>query len=327
MTPAAPIAPIAPISRAVLAQAAHWHVELCCGGADPQALAAWLAESGEHARAWDLLRQMDGQMKSIPATLALPALQASHLKRRAAAKLLAMLVATAGGIRLGQVGMESGAWQSWTASLRTAPGQRRRVLLADGGTLELNTDSAADVEYSATRRLLRLHRGEILVATAPDTRPFLVDTVHGVIRALGTRFAVRCDAEAEAGSVTVFEHAVEVRSHGHAAPGTIRRVEAGQQLRVTRLGDGGVMPAPRHQDSWTRGMLVATDWPLQRLVAELARYRRGHLACDASVADQSVTGTYRLDDIDAALESLCVSHGLQVTYVTRFWGTVGPRGT
>lgn len=325
MTPAAPIAPIAPISRAALAQAAHWHVELCCGSADPPALAAWLAESGEHARAWDLLRQMDGQMKSIPATLALPALQASHLKRRAAAKLLAMLVATAGGIRLGQIGLESNAWQSWTASLRTAPGQRRRVLLADGGTLELNTDSAADVEYSATRRLLRLHRGEILVATAPDARPFLVDTVHGVIRALGTRFAVRCDAEA--GSVTVFEHAVEVRSHGHAAPGTIRRVEAGQQLRFTRLGDGGVMPAPRHQDSWTRGMLVATDWPLQRLVAELARYRRGHLACDASAADQSVTGTYRLDDIDAALESLCVSHGLQVTYVTRFWGTVGPRST
>lgn len=317
MTPAAPVAPI---PRTVLAQAAHWHVELCCGGADPQALAAWLAESGEHARAWDLLRQMDGQMKSIPSALALPALQASHLRRRAAAKLLAMLAATAGGIRLGQIGLESNAWQSWTASLRTAPGQRRRVLLADGGTLELNTDSAADVEYSATRRLLRLHRGEIMIATAPDARPFLVDTVHGVIRALGTRFAVRCDAEAS--SVTVFEHAVEVRSH--AAPGTSCRVEAGQQLRFTRLGDGGVMPAPRHQDSWTRGMLVATDWPLSRLVAELARYRRGHLACDARVARQSVTGTYRLDDIDAALESLCVSHGLQVTYVTRFWGTVGP---
>ena len=322
MTPAAPTAPI---TRAVLAQAAHWHVELCCGGADPQALAAWLAESGEHARAWDLLRQMDGQMKSIPSTLALPALQASQVKRRAAAKLLAMLVATAGGVRLGQIGMESNTWQSWTAALRTAPGQCRRVLLADGGTLELNTDSAADVDYSATRRLLRLHRGEIMIATAPDARPFLVDTVHGVIRALGTRFAVRCDAEA--GSVTVFEHAVEVRSHGHAAPGTPCRVETGQQLRFTRLGDSGVMPAPRHQDSWTRGMLVATDWPLQRLVAELARYRRGHLACNASVADQSVTGTYRLDDIDAALESLCVSHGLQVTYVTRFWGTVGPRGT
>ncbi|WP_426076845.1 FecR domain-containing protein [Janthinobacterium sp. PSPC3-1] len=316
------VAPTAPIARAVLAQAAHWHVELSCGGADPQALAAWLAESGEHARAWDLLRQMDGQMKSIPSSLALPALQASHLRRRAAAKLLAMLVATAGGIKLGQVGMESNAWQSWTAALRTAPGQRRRVLLADGGTLELNTDSAADVDYSAKRRLLRLHRGEIMIATAPDARPFLVDTVHGVIRALGTRFAVRCDAEAS--SVTVFEHAVEVRSHGHAAPGKSRRVEAGQQLRFTRLGDGGVMLAPRHQDSWTRGMLVATDWPLSRLVAELARYRRGHLACDARVARQSVTGTYRLDDIDAALESLCASHGLQVTYVTRFWGTVGP---
>ena len=31
------------IARSVLAQAAHWHVELCCGSADPQVLAAWLA--------------------------------------------------------------------------------------------------------------------------------------------------------------------------------------------------------------------------------------------------------------------------------------------
>ena len=311
----------ATISRPALAQAAHWHVELCSGSADRLAFDAWLAASSEHARAWELLRQIDGQMKAIPSTLALPALQAARQNRRAAAKVLAMLVASAGGVRLGQMGMESGSWQAWTAALRTAPGERRQITLADGGTLALNTGSAADIEYSQARRLIRLHHGEIMVATASDARPFLVQTRHGTIRALGTRFCVRSDDLAS--HVAVFEHAVEVRCGG--APDVLARIEAGQQLRFTSGGSGGVMPAERHQDSWTRGMLVAVDWPLPRLVAELARYRRGHLACESSVARRLVTGTYRLDDIDAALESLCASHGLQVRYLTRWWGSVGAR--
>ena len=88
-----------------------------------------------------------------------------------------------------------------------------------------------------------------------------------------------------------------------------------------------VLAMPAHQDSWLRGMLVAADWPLQQLVAELARYRRGRLVCDARVARRPVTGTYRLDDIDAVLESLCASHGLQVMYFTRYWATVAARST
>ena len=313
----------ASIPRAVLAQAAHWHVELCSGGADRGAFDSWLAASGDHARAWALLQQMDDRMKAMPATLALPALQAAQQNRRAAAKVLAMLVATGGGIRLGQMGVASDSWQSWTAALRTAPGERRQVVLADGGTLALNTGSAVDIEYSQARRLIRLHHGEIMIATASDARPFLVATRHGTIRALGTRFCVRSDEVAS--HVAVFEHAVEVRCGG--APGAPTRIEAGQQLRFTSSGSGGVEPAKRHQDSWTRGMLVAVDWPLPRLVSELARYRRGHLACDRAVARKLVTGTYRLDDIDAALESLCASHGLQVRYLTRWWGTVGARAS
>ncbi|OEZ91287.1 fec operon regulator FecR [Janthinobacterium sp. HH107] len=313
----------APIPRKVLAAAAHWHVELQCGSADPAALQAWRDASAEHDRAWALLQRMDGQLAIIPPALAIPALQAAQQRRRSAAKMLAMLVAAGGGIMLGQAGLQSAPWQAWTASLRTAPGQRRHVTLADGGRMEMNTDSAADVDYSAARRRIRLHHGEVMITTAPDARPFLVDTPHGVIRALGTRFGVRCD---DGGSVvSVFEHAVEVR--GAARPDAVRRLEAGQQLRFGGTGLEAVLAMPAHQDSWLRGMLVAADWPLQRLVQELSRYRRGRLACDASVAKRPVTGTYRIDDIDAVLESLCASHGLQVTYFTRYWATVAARSS
>ncbi|MEX0139966.1 FecR domain-containing protein [Massilia sp. LMS1-1-1.1] len=312
-----------PIARKVLAAAAHWHVELQCGGADPAALQAWRDASAEHERAWELLQRMDGQLGAIPAALAMPALQAAQQRRRAAAKVLAMLVAAGGGIALGQAGLQSAPWQAWTASMRTVPGQRRHVTLADGGRMEMNTDSALDVAYGATHRRIRLHHGEIMITTASDARPFLVDTPHGVIRALGTRFGVRCDAQGS--TVSVYEHAVEVRCA--ARPDAVRRLDAGQQLRFSASGSEDVLAMPAHQDSWLRGMLVAADWPLQQLVQELARYRRGRLACDAGVARRPVTGTYRLDDIDAVLESLCVSHGLQVTYFTRYWATVSARAT
>jgi transmembrane sensor len=313
----------APIARKVLAAAAHWHVERQCGSADPAALQAWRDASAEHERAWELLQRMDSQLATIPAALAIPSLQAAQQRRRSAAKVLAMLVAAGGGIALGQAGLRSAPWQAWTASLRTAPGQRRLVALADGGRLEMNTDSAVDVDYSAARRRIRLHHGEVMITTAPDARPFLVDTPHGVIRALGTRFGVRCDADGSV--VSVFEHAVEVRCA--ARPDAVRRLEAGQQLRFGGTGLEAVLAMPAHQDSWLRGMLVAADWPLQRLVQELSRYRRGRLACDASVAQRPVTGTYRIDDIDAVLESLCASHGLQVTYFTRYWATVAARSS
>eukprot|EP01133_Synstelium_polycarpum_P022303 gene22303-26751_t len=96
-------------------------------------------------------------------------------------------------------------------------------------------------------------------------------------------------------------------------------------MHFTASRADAVQATPAHQDSWLRGMLVAADWPLQQLVQELARYRRGRLVCNAAVAQRPVTGTYRLDDIDAVLESLCASHGLQVTYVTRYWATVSAR--
>nr|WP_314606595.1 FecR domain-containing protein [uncultured Janthinobacterium sp.] len=312
-----------PIARKVLAAAAHWHVELQCGGADPAALQAWRDASAEHERAWELLQRMDGQLGAIPVALAMPALQAAQQRRRSAAKILALLVAAGGGIALGQAGLQSAPWQAWTASLRTAPGRRRHVTLADGGRMEMNTDSALDVDYSAARRRIRLHHGEIMITTASDARPFLVDTPHGVIRALGTRFGVRCDGDGS--TVSVYEHAVEVRCA--ARPDAVRRLQAGQQLRFSATGTQDVQAMPAHQDSWLRGMLVAADWPLQQLVQELARYRRGRLACHASVARRPVTGTYRLDDIDAVLESLCASHGLQVTYFTRYWATVAARAT
>src|SRR3546814_8640040 len=76
-----------------------------------------------------------------------------------------------------------------TADYRTAVGERRRIVLADGSQVHLNTSTDMDVRYSERARVLQLQRGEIYIQTAPDAhglaRPFLVETAQGRLRALG----------------------------------------------------------------------------------------------------------------------------------------------
>ncbi|HCE41020.1 MAG TPA: iron dicitrate transport regulator FecR, partial [Alcanivorax sp.] len=75
----------------------------------------------------------------------------------------------------------------------TATGEIRDLGLDDGGRLWLNSATTVDVAYDDALRRVTLHDGEILIQTGADPRrrPFVVDTRHGRLRALGTRFTVR----------------------------------------------------------------------------------------------------------------------------------------
>uniref|UniRef100_A0A1I8ADV8 Sigma-70 family RNA polymerase sigma factor n=1 Tax=Steinernema glaseri TaxID=37863 RepID=A0A1I8ADV8_9BILA len=100
------------------------------------------------------------------------------------------------GLLLG-AGASSLAWQGydvaprWMADLRTRTGEQRQAALADGTLLVLDTDTALDVLFNASTRLLVLRAGEVHVTTGKDSRPLLVRSAQGDLRALGTRFAVR----------------------------------------------------------------------------------------------------------------------------------------
>lgn len=66
--------------------------------------------------------------------------------------------------------------------------------MPDGTRVWLNTATAFNEDYRADQHRLPLLRGEILIETAADARrPFFVDTPHGQMQALGTRFTVRLD--------------------------------------------------------------------------------------------------------------------------------------
>ena len=240
-----------PLDRDTLEAAARWYVELRCGGDDTLRAAhqRWLSSNPQHLLAWERLARLQGKLAQVTPGIARPTLTSARAKRREVLKVLSVLLV---GSATGGVVLQDGIVARLTADVRTGVGQQRSLRLDDGTQLRLNTDTAVDIRYNGEWRALELLKGEILVQTASDalSRPFVVHTGQGSVRALGTRFIVRCDNDLV--RVCVLQHAVEVRS---ALAMASVRVEAGQQLEFSAGKTGNVTPLAAMADAWSREML------------------------------------------------------------------------
>ncbi|MBO1112212.1 FecR domain-containing protein [Bordetella petrii] len=314
------------IDTDLLREAADWAVTLHYDtptDAERQAFDRWRRLSPAHEAAWTRAQAVFRTFEQMPANIgkdALKRLEHCHGRRRALRMLgLVLLAAPAGWLAWRHT-----PWQEWTADLRAATGEQKSVTLADGTRLVLNTATAVDVAFTATERRLALVAGEIFITTeqdpSPTPRPFIVRTVQGSLRPLGTRFNVRrLDGSTR---VTVFEGAVEVRP---AASTQATIVHAGEQMAFTAGALQAVQPADDNAILWKRGMLLAKDMRLGDVIAELARYRPGVLRCDPAVADMLTSGALSLTDTDAALALLSSTLPLRIEHRTRYWVTVMPR--
>lgn len=324
---AAPGAPAVPPQ--VARRAVEWWVDRQAGRtgeAFDAALARWRAEDPAHDAAWRHIETMQQRLGGLTAGLDPQAAHAALLspragRRRAAVKALAVLLFAGGAAWMAEPAQRAAIWP---ADLRTAVGERRTVTLADRTVVVLDTDTALDVRFDAAARRLRLLRGTIMVTSGHDdrvpARPLVVATAQGELRPLGTRFAVR--QRDGATRIEVFAGAVRVQPDDAAAGARV--IAAGEGADFTRDAIGVQAPLDAYASAWTGGMLVASRMRLADLVAELDRYRRGSLRCDAAVADLRVSGTYPLDDPARVLDTLKATLPIDVHYLTRYWATVVP---
>ncbi|KWF92230.1 FecR domain-containing protein [Burkholderia cepacia] len=324
---AAPGAPAVPPQ--VARRAVEWWVDRQAGRtgeAFDAALARWRAEDPAHDAAWRHIETMQQRLGGLTAGLDPQAAHAALLspragRRRAAVKALAVLLFAGGAAWMAEPARRAAIWP---ADLRTAVGERRTVTLADRTVVVLDTDTALDVRFDAAARRLRLLRGTIMVTSGHDdrvpARPLVVATAQGELRPLGTRFAVR--QRDGATRIEVFAGAVRVQPDDAAAGARV--IAAGEGADFTRDAIGVQAPLDAYASAWTGGMLVASRMRLADLVAELDRYRRGSLRCDAAVADLRVSGTYPLDDPARVLDTLKATLPIDVHYLTRYWATVVP---
>ncbi|MBW7901770.1 MAG: FecR domain-containing protein [Rhodocyclaceae bacterium] len=327
----APATAGASLPDGVVDAAIRWSVKIDFNRAAPETLAAfqqWLAADPLHRQAWERVGSLRGDFAKLPSRLAMSTLQAVDSRRRTdgAGRRQAMKLLSLAGIALfaGWTARDHAPWQRLVADASTATGEQKTLRLADGTVVVLNTDSAVSADLAGERRLITLHRGEIMIATGPDDeaaarRPFWVRTPFGAMQALGTRFVVRLD-DGRA-RVSVQEGAVEL----HPASGNGGAIVRAGESRW--LADNGSEIAETHgfaEGAWVDGVISAQDMRLGDLIAELARYRSGRLGCDPRVADLPVSGTFHLRNTEQALHFLAQTLPIRLTYRTRYWVNVGP---
>lgn len=183
-------------------------------------------------------------------------------------------------------------------AVTTDVGEQRALTLDDGTRVILNTHSRMVVSYDSKLRQVELTEGEALfeVAKRPDW-PFVVTVGEHQVRALGTSFAVRRDADRVA--VTLVEGRVAVTSRvDGTAPAQATNLIPGE--RVTLLE--GVAPRidkPQVDKvlAWQRREVAFDNTALADAIAEMNRYSRVSLvAPDKSMATLRVTGLFRAGD-------------------------------
>ncbi len=325
----------------VARQAVEWLVELQSDEATDsmhQAHRAWRALHPNHERAWVHIEAVTQRLRAaagaspLTSSLASAALAPPRgVTRRAAINTLAVFLFAGGAAWQAERHTAWRApWSDWLADERTGVGEHRTVTLADGSTVALNTATAVKLRFTATERRLRLVSGEVLISTGSDAdhvgggRPFVVETAHGELRPLGTRFMVR--QQRVASRVDVFEGAVAVRPREQAGvsegAGQGRILRAGEQARFTRSAVGDTQPASEADSAWTDGMLVASGMRLDDFLAELGRHRPGRLGCEPAIAQLRVSGTYPLASTDRVLDLLRTTLPVDIHFFTPWWVTV-----
>ena len=309
-----------PVPAHVLDAAIAWQLTLDSSSPlEREEFVKWHAAHEEHARAWRQLGMLDQRFSVAKGPARSALLQSRESIRRRVRKLgsgLASVVAVVGLTLF--AGERYLPLDYWLADQRTATGEQRTVRLADGTLLNLNTHSAVDVRFDEKQRLIVLQEGEILIETAHgDTRPFIVETREGSMRALGTRFLVK--REEQGTRLSVLQSAVA--AHPQSSPEE-QILREGQQVLMSNNGLGPIIALNLGADAWTRGMLVVDNARLEDLINELGRYRRGHLGVAPEVADLRITGSFPLHDTDLALSALLPTLPVQIEQHTPWWVTV-----
>jgi transmembrane sensor len=199
---------------------------------------------------------------------------------------------------------------------RTDIGGLSRIILGDGSTVTLNTDTELRVRLLPERRELRLVRGEAQFSVAHDVnRPFEVSAAGRVVRAVGTAFDVRLD-QGESMEVTVTQGRVALLPQAESArpTGMLPTVSAGE----TAVSIGGKVTVRRvsatessRHLAWQVGELSFEGESLAEAVAEFNRYNRRKLTIDdPEVAALQIGGNFQALDVDSFVAALGRSFGV-----------------
>lgn len=336
-----------PDPAAVEAEAARWVARFDAGDVsakDQAAFQEWLNRSPLHRDAiaaygslwseFDVLRQLTGTDEAgrdVGVQVDQPVLLERAKPWLAACA--AAVIAVAGGVVLfhprpqqtakAEIHPPALSQLLVKASYETPVGGQKRITLADGSSVILNTNSRLDVDFVSKRRGVHLTRGEAYFEVVHDkTRPFTVYANNYVVRDIGTAFDVHLSKTGLV-EVGVTKGSVEVTpadgAHVIDAADSLGVVTAGHDIVLgQKVERAEAVPSADmgRKLAWRQGQLIYTGQPLGEVLADISRYSNIKIElADPALENLPVGGAFRTDQIEAIFAALENNFGVHAEWI------------
>ena len=295
-----------------LEAASHWVAVLKRGEPgvrDRRALKAWLARDAANAAALDLMLDVWDRLEPLRPRADGMGRAWATAKPPRQRKRLALIWAPVGGLALAGLAAALLLTPASVQTYTTGLGEMKSIALADHSTVWLNTDSRLSVALSPLGRRLKLERGEgEFKVTHEAWRPFIVTTANASVRATGTDFSVR--AEADGSRIVLVQGRVKV---SRSDDGETADLRAGTVLVAPLSGAFRLSKADPDADlAWRRGQLIFYERPMEDVVGEFARYTGVKVRfTDAAARRTPVSGAFRATDFKAFLRDIATLYNIR----------------
>lgn len=274
-------------------QAATWFLRIQqsnCSDADQKAFKVWMAASEanraeyqQYTRLWQNLDQLERKPK-----------QSSSKKAYLAITSVMMLMIMFGSLQ----------WLSGYEEIHTtAVGDRHQITLADGTTIDMNTDTVIRAALWGFSRKVTLERGEASFKIGDESfRPFVVFSGNGTLRDIGTEFNVV--KQADTTTVSVLEGAVEVTLDNQSQ--ATKLLYGGQQLTYSNYDISSISPVNAEATAaWHKDRLIFRELPLDEVVQQINRYHvRPIRLGDQQLSQLKVSGEFNSTDRAGLIQAL-----------------------
>ncbi len=311
---------------------------------DIEELGAWLDQSPEHkemllemAEMWDNFGVLSDLAPVFPLEQYQPPIKRNNPRKALVAAAASILL---GVITLGSlfnfkafhmpVASDMQQVAARVQSYETRIGEQSTVMLVDGSSMILNTNTLLEVGYSSTERVVRLKSGEVHFEVAKDeTRPFRVYAGGKLIQAVGTAFAIQhLDDGIE---VTVTQGEVSLQKTQEMVGNEIAELDPVQDAPVSlTAGEMAIVSVEAEilevrrlmademeiRLSWRHGMLLFQENTLEEVIKEVSRYTQVVIEADEAIKDIKVGGYFKAGDIDGLLIAMRENFNVDAQYIT-----------
>ena len=196
----------------------------------------------------------------------------------------------------------------------TTIGQIKKLVLPDGTTVTLDTNSRLELQFDGKVRRVKLTQGRARFDVKADpNRSFVVAAAGKLVTVQDAAFDVQIVPQGLC--LSALRGAVDIKSDvPEIANAATVRLDQGRIVRFDAAGVAATSaPAENGSEQWVDGMLVYHGAALSAVLADTNRYaQQPILLGDPSLGDLKVTGVFRPLPVDQLAASLAAAFDLDV---------------